>query len=129
MIDWDEFVTKSRSTNKALVSIGGVIHDVSDFITEHPGGKAFISSAIAEDATAMFKGGSISTPMPPILWYQRCTLESSAVDVKWSSGSASHLRVNDPWAVTRSSRRLIILETPGEKRRDQSKSTVVHNYG
>ncbi|KAG2021825.1 hypothetical protein GB937_004373 [Aspergillus fischeri] len=57
VIDWDEFATKSRSTNKALVAIGGVIHDVSDFIKEHPGGKSFISSAIGKDATAMFNGG------------------------------------------------------------------------
>ncbi|RLL97053.1 stearoyl-CoA 9-desaturase [Aspergillus turcosus] len=57
VLDWDEFATKSRSTNKALVAIGGVIHDVSDFIKEHPGGKAFILSAIGKDATAIFNGG------------------------------------------------------------------------
>lgn len=57
VLDWDEFATKSRSTNKALVAIGGVIYDVSDFIKEHPGGRAFISSAIGKDATAIFNGG------------------------------------------------------------------------
>lgn len=39
------------------MAIGGVIHDVSDFIKEHPGGKAFIVSAIGKDATAIFNGG------------------------------------------------------------------------
>ncbi|KAL4995040.1 hypothetical protein BDV10DRAFT_196999 [Aspergillus recurvatus] len=55
VFSWDEFV--AESTNRALVAIGGVIHDVSDFVKEHPGGKAFISSAIGKDATAMFNGG------------------------------------------------------------------------
>ncbi|OOQ87796.1 Acyl-CoA desaturase [Penicillium brasilianum] len=53
---WDEFVQESQS-GKALVVIAGVIHDVTDFINEHPGGKALISSGIGKDATALFNGG------------------------------------------------------------------------
>jgi stearoyl-CoA desaturase (delta-9 desaturase) len=41
----------------ALVAIAGVIHDVSNFIMEHPGGRALIASAIGKDATALFNGG------------------------------------------------------------------------
>lgn len=37
--------------------MAGVVHDVSDFIKDHPGGKAMISSGIGKDATAMFNGG------------------------------------------------------------------------
>lgn len=41
-----------------LTIIDGVIHDVSTFIDEHPGGKAFISSAISIDATEKFNGNT-----------------------------------------------------------------------
>jgi stearoyl-CoA desaturase (delta-9 desaturase) len=37
--------------------VAGVIHDVSGFIADHPGGKALIASAVGKDATAMFNGG------------------------------------------------------------------------
>ncbi|CAH0055012.1 unnamed protein product, partial [Clonostachys solani] len=57
VIDWDEFVEGSTKNGKALVVIAGVIHDVSSFIAEHPGGKALIKSAIGKDATAIFNGG------------------------------------------------------------------------
>ena len=53
---WDDFVEDAQS-GKALVVVAGVIHDVTDFIKEHPGGKALISSGIGKDATAMFNGG------------------------------------------------------------------------
>lgn len=55
-MDWDEFVAEAKN-GRALVTIGGVIHDITNFIKEHPGGKAFISSAIGKDATAIFNGG------------------------------------------------------------------------
>jgi stearoyl-CoA desaturase (delta-9 desaturase) len=56
VIGWDDFVDQSKD-GKALTVIAGVIHDVGDFIKEHPGGKALISSAIGKDATAIFNGG------------------------------------------------------------------------
>lgn len=56
VIDWDDFVAQSKN-GKALVAIAGVIHDVADFIKDHPGGKALINSAIGKDATAIFNGG------------------------------------------------------------------------
>jgi stearoyl-CoA desaturase (delta-9 desaturase) len=34
-----------------------VLHDVSGFIADHPGGKALIASAVGKDATALFNGG------------------------------------------------------------------------
>jgi stearoyl-CoA desaturase (delta-9 desaturase) len=34
-----------------------VIHDVSAFVAEHPGGRTLIKSAIGKDATALFNGG------------------------------------------------------------------------
>ncbi|KAK6853339.1 hypothetical protein PG995_010151 [Apiospora arundinis] len=56
VVDWDDFVAQSKD-GKGLVAIAGVIHDVTDFIKDHPGGKALIGSAIGKDATAMFNGG------------------------------------------------------------------------
>jgi stearoyl-CoA desaturase (delta-9 desaturase) len=40
-----------------LVVIAGVVHDVTDFIKDHPGGKRMIRSRIGKYATAMFNGG------------------------------------------------------------------------
>jgi stearoyl-CoA desaturase (delta-9 desaturase) len=40
-----------------LIALGGVIHNVSSFIDEHPGGRALVSSAFGKDATARFNGG------------------------------------------------------------------------
>jgi cytochrome b involved in lipid metabolism len=52
----DEYET--RSTNgQLLIALGGVIHDISSFIDEHPGGRALITSSCGKDATARFNGG------------------------------------------------------------------------
>jgi stearoyl-CoA desaturase (delta-9 desaturase) len=56
VFSWDGFLQDARS-GKALVAIAGVIHDVTDFVNEHPGSKAFISSGIGKDATALFNVG------------------------------------------------------------------------
>lgn len=34
-----------------------MIHDVREFLKDHPGGKALIGSATGKDATAIFNGG------------------------------------------------------------------------
>lgn len=56
VISWDDFVSDAQS-GKALIAIAGVIHDVTGFIKDHPGGRALISSGIGKDATALFNGG------------------------------------------------------------------------
>ena len=56
VVDWDDFVAQAQS-GKALIAVAGVIHDVTDFVKDHPGGKALITSAIGKDATAIFNGG------------------------------------------------------------------------
>ncbi|KAJ5725194.1 uncharacterized protein N7483_006551 [Penicillium malachiteum] len=55
-VSWDDFEVETQS-GKALTVIAGVIHDLTHFIHEHPGGKVLISSAIGKDATALFNGG------------------------------------------------------------------------
>jgi stearoyl-CoA desaturase (delta-9 desaturase) len=57
VVSWDDFVADCKENGKKLTAIAGVIHDIGDFISEHPGGKALISSAIGKDATAIFNGG------------------------------------------------------------------------
>lgn len=56
VVDWDDFVAQSKE-GKGLVAIAGVIHDITDFIKDHPGGRALINSSIGKDATAIFNGG------------------------------------------------------------------------
>ncbi|EFX03072.1 acyl-desaturase [Grosmannia clavigera kw1407] len=56
VVDWDDFVEQTKN-GKALVAIAGVVHDVTAFVQDHPGGKALIKSAIGKDATAIFNGG------------------------------------------------------------------------
>jgi stearoyl-CoA desaturase (delta-9 desaturase) len=57
VISWDDFQAQASVNGAALVAIAGVIHDISPFILDHPGGKALIKSAIGKDATALFNGG------------------------------------------------------------------------
>ena len=56
LMDWDEYAERTAN-GEALISVAGVIHDVTDFVMHHPGGKALISSAMGKDATAIFNGG------------------------------------------------------------------------
>jgi stearoyl-CoA desaturase (delta-9 desaturase) len=56
VMEWDDFVDQAKN-GRSLIAIAGVVHDVTDFITSHPGGRALIKSGIGKDATAMFNGG------------------------------------------------------------------------
>ncbi|KAF3160304.1 stearoyl-CoA 9-desaturase [Orbilia oligospora] len=56
VIEFEDFQEQARN-GKALIAVAGVIHDVGDFIKDHPGGRAMINSGIGKDATAMFNGG------------------------------------------------------------------------
>ncbi|CAI4473206.1 BBM_1a_G0019590.mRNA.1.CDS.1 [Saccharomyces cerevisiae] len=55
---WDKqtFLAKSKE-NKGLVIISGIVHDVSGYISEHPGGETLIKTALGKDATKAFSGG------------------------------------------------------------------------
>lgn len=56
VVKWADFVADAKN-GRAVIAIGGIVHDVDDFINHHPGGKTLVSSAIGKDATAMFNGG------------------------------------------------------------------------
>lgn len=56
VIEWDDY-TEQTKNGRTMVAIAGVVHDVSDFVKEHPGGRAMIMSGVGKDATQMFNGG------------------------------------------------------------------------
>jgi stearoyl-CoA desaturase (delta-9 desaturase) len=56
VMEWEDFQEQSRN-GRALIAVAGVVHDCTDFVKEHPGGKAMIKSGVGKDATAMFNGG------------------------------------------------------------------------
>lgn len=51
------FVVQEQSKKRPLILISGFIHDVSNFIEEHPGGPHLIIKFIGKDATTAFFGG------------------------------------------------------------------------
>ncbi|SCU99637.1 LANO_0F02872g1_1 [Lachancea nothofagi CBS 11611] len=55
---WDrsQFMENIKE-NQGLVIISGIVHDVSNYITEHPGGETLIQAALGKDATKAFNGG------------------------------------------------------------------------
>ncbi|KAK9459204.1 uncharacterized protein V1516DRAFT_697291 [Lipomyces oligophaga] len=55
IMEYTEF--QEQAKERSLVLIAGVVHDVTNFIEQHPGGKALIQSGIGKDATAIFNGG------------------------------------------------------------------------
>ena len=55
---WDkQQFMENIKTNPGLVIISGIVHDVSNYITEHPGGETLIKAALNKDATKAFNGG------------------------------------------------------------------------
>nr|AEZ65020.1 delta 9-fatty acid desaturase [Cunninghamella echinulata] len=55
VISWESF--QEQSSKRPLIIVAGFIHDVSDFIDEHPGGRHLIIKYIGKDATPAFFGG------------------------------------------------------------------------
>lgn len=56
VIEWDDFQEQAKNC-RGLVAIAGIVHDVTDSINQHPGGKSLIKSGLGKDATAMFNRG------------------------------------------------------------------------
>lgn len=53
--NWDSIQKRTESGAK-LVVIDGLVHDVSSFLKEHPGGVKILQSKIGKDATLAFNG-------------------------------------------------------------------------
>jgi stearoyl-CoA desaturase (delta-9 desaturase) len=56
VMEFEEYQEQARN-GRALILVAGVVHDVTSFIKDHPGGKAMINSGIGKDSTAIFNGG------------------------------------------------------------------------
>lgn len=56
VMEWDAY-TEQVACGCCLVSISGMVHNVTDFMSEHPGGSDLIQEAIGNDATDAFYGG------------------------------------------------------------------------
>ena len=51
------FTVQKQSETRPLICVAGFIHDVSDFMDEHPGGRHLLAKNIGRDATTAFFGG------------------------------------------------------------------------
>lgn len=47
---------KEEAPDRALIAVAGIVHDVTPFINDHPGGVSLIRSSIGKDATSAFNG-------------------------------------------------------------------------
>ncbi|CAG8669311.1 24004_t:CDS:2 [Racocetra persica] len=52
---FEQFVDNAEENS--WICIEGIIHDVSEFIEEHPGGRSIIAASIGKDMTTSFNGG------------------------------------------------------------------------
>ncbi|CAK7892521.1 acyl-CoA desaturase 1 [[Candida] anglica] len=53
---WDREEFNARAKKEGLIIISGIIHNVKDFIKEHPGGQALVRASLGKDATKAFNG-------------------------------------------------------------------------
>jgi len=52
---WDD-IKRKVETGPLLVVVNGLVHDVTNFLSEHPGGIPLLQSVIGKDATQHFNG-------------------------------------------------------------------------
>ena len=48
---------QEQAKTRPLICVAGFIHDVADFLDEHPGGRHLLTKNIGRDATTAFFGG------------------------------------------------------------------------
>lgn len=53
----DSCIDQTQAETRPLICIAGFIHDVSDFLDDHPGGRHLLTKHIGKDATTAFFGG------------------------------------------------------------------------
>jgi len=56
VMEWDDYLDQCKN-GRPLIAVAGIVHDVTDFIKDHPGGRAMINSMVGKDATQAFSGG------------------------------------------------------------------------
>ncbi|KAG0245383.1 hypothetical protein BGW41_000010 [Actinomortierella wolfii] len=57
VLSFEDFEHACKNDGKKWILLEGVVYDVADFMTEHPGGEKYIKMAIGKDMTAAFNGG------------------------------------------------------------------------
>ncbi|KAG2152664.1 uncharacterized protein EDB93DRAFT_1327608 [Suillus bovinus] len=55
VISWESYHEQAKT--RPVICIAGFIHDVSDFLDDHPGGRHLLTKHIGRDATTAFFGG------------------------------------------------------------------------
>lgn len=55
VVSWESF--QKQAETRPLMAIAGFIHDLSDFMDEHPGGRHLLAKNLGKDATTAFFGG------------------------------------------------------------------------
>jgi stearoyl-CoA desaturase (delta-9 desaturase) len=60
-MSWEEF-RKLSDDIYDLTCINGVVHDVRDFIDDHPGGRDLIQQSLGKDATDLYHGSHLHSP-------------------------------------------------------------------
>jgi len=55
VINWSEFTKKVKNEGKQWLVIDGIVHDVSEFMDHHPGGRGFLKAALGRDVTKKFQ--------------------------------------------------------------------------
>ena len=53
---WTREEFNERAKQEGLIIISGIIHNVKNFIKEHPGGQALVRASLGKDATKAFNG-------------------------------------------------------------------------
>lgn len=57
-MSWADIEQEMVEQQKLLLVVEGKVCDITEFVHQHPGGKAFIQVFIGRDATAAFRGGT-----------------------------------------------------------------------
>ncbi|KAF9084178.1 hypothetical protein BGX29_002686 [Mortierella sp. GBA35] len=57
MIEKRDFQHACKNDDKKWILLEGIVYDVAEFMTEHPGGEKYIKMGVGKDMTAAFNGG------------------------------------------------------------------------
>ncbi|AGO09913.1 AaceriAAL078Wp [[Ashbya] aceris (nom. inval.)] len=94
MITPEQFAAVARKDyeekEKALVAIEGIIHDVTPFMHDHPGGMALVVASVGKDATPAFNGAvyahsTAARNLLATMRVARLTKGSCAIQTSWEN--------------------------------------------
>ncbi|KAF9286146.1 hypothetical protein BGZ68_003180 [Mortierella alpina] len=57
ILSFEDYQHACKNDNKKWILLEGVVYDVADFMSEHPGGEKYIKMGVGKDMTAAFNGG------------------------------------------------------------------------